>query len=63
MTVKKYELELRHKLKGYSKANKKDMLKELNKLDDELKLYCDSVELGRLFDMKESIDELKRKFL
>lgn len=61
--VKKYELELRHKLKGYSKVNKKDMLKELNKLDDELKLYCDSVELGRLFDMKESIDELKRKFL
>ena len=59
--VRKHELEMRFTIDGYSPTTKTQMIKDIESLDEELKQYCDSVELGRLYDMKSSIDEFHKK--
>ena len=58
--VKKHELEIRLTTNGYANITKEQMIQDLKNLDEELKQYCDSTELGRLYDMKSSIDELHK---
>ena len=58
--VKKHELEIRLTTNGYANITKEQMVQDLKNLDEELKQYCDSTELGRLYDMKSSIDELHK---
>jgi hypothetical protein len=58
--VKKHELEIRYKIPEYSTSTNEQLIEELVSLDDELKHFCDSTELGRLYDMKMSIDEFRQ---
>lgn len=59
--VKKHELEIRYRIKEYSSSTKEQLIEEISSLDEELKQYCDSIELGRLYDMKSSLDEFRKK--
>lgn len=58
--VKKHELEIRYEIKEYDHCTKEDIFGDLAELDGELKEYCDATELGRLYDMKSSIDEFRK---
>lgn len=59
--VKKHELDLCLQLSGYSLYSKQQLIDATDDLSDELRNYYDSSELGRLYDMKESIDALREK--
>lgn len=61
--VKKYELELCYFYSEYAGISKEQLAVEADKLNKELKNYYDSSELGRLYDMKSSIDEFQSKVL
>ena len=59
--VKKHELDLCSRLEGYSLYSKPQLIAAADDLSDELRSYYDSTELGRLYDMKESIVALREK--
>lgn len=59
--VKKHELDLCLRLNGYSLYSKQQLIDATDDLSDELRNYYDSSELGRLYDMKESIVALREK--
>lgn len=61
--VKKHELELCYSYKQYASMTREQLASEADKLNRELKNYYDSSELGRLYDMKSSIDEFQNKVL
>lgn len=61
--VKKHELELCYAYKEYAALTNEQLALEAEKLNRELKNYYDSSELGRLYDMKSSIDEFQTKVL
>lgn len=61
--VKKHELELRCDLCGYAEDTVEQMLDAVNRLDEELRQYCDTVELGRLYDMKSSLDRFHKRLI
>ena len=58
--VKKHELEICYEIKEYADVSNEQLIENLKRLDEELKQYCDSTELGRLYDMKSSIDEFHK---
>lgn len=61
--VKKHELEICYEIKEYAPLTNEQIIENLLILDEELKQYCDSTELGRLYDMKSSIDEFHKVLL
>lgn len=56
--VYKYEYELRYKYPGYSADTPDDIVGGLDNLKSELNRYCETTGLGRLYDMRDGIDEL-----
>lgn len=61
--VKKHELEIRYRINGYSSVTKEQLIEDILSLDEELKQYCDSIELGRLYDMKSGLDEFHKRII
>ena len=54
----KYDYELRAMLPEYTNETMEDQLNNLKELKDELNLYCKNSEFGKLYDVRNSIDDL-----
>lgn len=58
--VYKYEYELRHKYSTYSSDTPDHIIGGLVQLKSELSRYCETAGLGRLYDIRDGIDDLIR---
>ena len=57
----KYDYELRAIIPEYTDENKEDQINNLTELKNELNLYCQNSEFGKLYDIRTSIDNLIHK--